>query len=515
MKRSDWLIALACTAGGAVALVVRAHGLHRGLIYPDGYQYLLMARGIAAHLTPTIQLGPRGELFVPSVDAALKPLFPALVALLSVLDGIRPAADTITAVAGAAVVVLAGLLAGRLTGNPAAAAVAAAAALLSPALAYWNGFVGPDALAEALALATALAVLGRKAVLTGLLAALCIATRPEWLLVLVPLAVMGVVKPTTRQLARVTSLTAAFALAGVIALLRPPLAAPPGGLVLLLGALGAGTAIALAVPWAARTRRRATLASAAVIAGFLAVGLSGRVAALDTLAREQWPLLALAAAGVLCASATGRNLPALILLFVAAVLGATYAYRNPGSERYMSQLLPLACAAAGMAATPLRPGASAAAKPTLGRSWLREALRIAAPAAAVVASAVIAPARAPLAPDTFTTLAAQLTHAPSGTLISAAPDAFGFLLPGRPQQTLRPGARGLILLDASQRAYQPTVTAHGVLLARLKAPQGFERADGTIDTGTAMLVRGVAVAETRTPAEVDFHWAHGGFGAGR
>jgi hypothetical protein len=102
----------------------------------------------------------------------------------------------------------------------------------------------------------------------------------------------------------------------------------------------------------------------------------------------------------------------------------------------------------------------------------------------------------PLAPDTFATLAPQLAKAPAGALISAAPDAYGFLLPGRPQRSLRPGARGLILLDGAQRAYAPGLDARGALIAKLTAPQGFQRPDGTIDTAPALLIRGV-VTEAR------------------
>ena len=40
-----------------VGIAVRIAQQHRGLLYPDGYQYLLMARGIAEHLRPTMVLG--------------------------------------------------------------------------------------------------------------------------------------------------------------------------------------------------------------------------------------------------------------------------------------------------------------------------------------------------------------------------------------------------------------------------------------------------------------------------
>ena len=77
--------------------------------------------------------------------------------------------------------------------------------------------------------------------------------------------------------------------------------------------------------------------------------------------------------------------------------------------------------------------------------------------------------------------------------VSAAPDAYGFLLPGRAERSLQAGARGLILLDGAQRTYAPGLTAEGVVLAHLTAPQGFERPDGTLDSGPSVLVRGVVV----------------------
>ena len=69
-----------------IGIAVRIAQQHRGLLYPDGYQYLLMARGIGEHLRPTTVLGPGGELFVPSADAAAKPLYPALVACVHALE---------------------------------------------------------------------------------------------------------------------------------------------------------------------------------------------------------------------------------------------------------------------------------------------------------------------------------------------------------------------------------------------------------------------------------------------
>jgi hypothetical protein len=484
-----WALAGAL-AVGALALVLRVGGLHRGLIYPDGYDYLLMARGIGAHLTPTVQLGHGGVVFVPSVDAALKPLFPALIALIARLGGgARAAADTITALAGAATAVLAGLLAGRLTGSQAAAAIAAAAALLSPALAYWSGFAGPDPVAEALVLAAALAVAADRPQLAGVLGALAAATRPEWLLVFAAAAVAGLASPDSRELSRRALITGAFVLAAILALIRPPIAIPAGGLGLLLGALAAGTALQLGAAWAARDRRRATFVAAGALGLLLAAALSGRAAAARGLLRDEWPLLALAGLGLLWACWNGRGRAALTLLAAVALLGAIYTYRNPASERYLAQLLPLACVAAGLAAS--APSGLLGHGPRVRAARLPAALL---PAAALALGLLVAqPVPAP-AGDTFAALTGRLSRAPAGTLVSAAPDAYGFLLPGRPQMPLRIGTRGLILLDGAQRLYDPGASARGVVIARFTAPHGFARPDGTIDTAPDLLVRGVVTA---------------------
>ena len=80
MTPSRLLAALPAAALFALALALRLHQHHDALMYPDGYQYLLMARGIGEHLEPTTVLGPGGDVFVPNPDAAAKPLFPIVVA---------------------------------------------------------------------------------------------------------------------------------------------------------------------------------------------------------------------------------------------------------------------------------------------------------------------------------------------------------------------------------------------------------------------------------------------------
>jgi hypothetical protein len=58
---------------------------------------------------------------------------------------------------------------------------------------------------------------------------------------------------------------------------------------------------------------------------------------------------------------------------------------------------------------------------------------------------------------------------------------------------MRPGAQGLVLIDAAARAYEPELRASGTLVARIPAPAGFLRPDGRVDRGPALLYRGRVV----------------------
>ncbi|MEI7759841.1 MAG: hypothetical protein WCJ67_03630 [Thermoleophilia bacterium] len=80
--------------------------------------------------------------------------------------------------------------------------------------------------------------------------------------------------------------------------------------------------------------------------------------------------------------------------------------------------------------------------------------------------------------------------------MTAAPDAFGWLLPERSVRAPRPGACGLILLDGSQRLYAPGLDAHGSEVA-LFAPASFMPPNGALDTGQILLVAGVVVRRAR------------------
>ena len=55
-------------------------------------------------------------------------------------------------------------------------------------------------------------------------------------------------------------------------------------------------------------------------------------------------------------------------------------------------------------------------------------------------------------------------------LVTAAPDAYGFWLPEQRVRRMRPGIHGAILLDAAQRLYEPRLTADGRVVARVGGP---------------------------------------------
>ncbi len=479
-SRRVWAVLVLAVAFAATA-VERWQTRHLGLIYPDGYQYLEMAKGIATHLTPTIALGRGGDLFAPSVDAALKPLYPALVALLSASMSLQTAGQMVTALSAGAVVPLVAALTGRLSGSRLAALAAGLGALVSPMLGYWAGFTGPDPLAEALALGCALALVCRRAALAGVLGALCAAARPEWGLAFLALALAGLaIGGAWREQAGRALIAGAFTLAAVVGVLRPPLALPPGGVAALLGLLSVGVAVQLLAHRAAATIRARivfTLGCAVVAAG---VALSGHSPALRALVSANWPLVLLAVGGALAACREPFGGSVTALLAAVAVPFAAYEYRNPSSARYASQLIPLLCLLGALAV------------PALARVLPRRRRALGAVCALglVLAPMLSTPSQPATARDYFETMALWLRNAPPGPLISATPDAFGVLLPGRAELNMAPGARGLILLDAAQREYAPAVTASGHLIGSYLPPDGFERPDGSLDGAPERLVAG-------------------------
>jgi hypothetical protein len=455
-------------------LALRATGLHDGLLYPDGYQYLLMARGIAEHLEPTTTLGPGGDVFAPNADAAVKPLLPALVALAS-LFGVSPldAARGIAVLAGAAVPLMTGLLALRLGAGRAAAAAEVIICAVSPTLVHWSGYAGPDPLAQALALGAALALLHRRPVAGGALAALCVLARVDYALVALAALAAALVARSLRREALRAFASAAVVLAATLGLIRPHIEAPPvdavgGALVLTaLAALLVLLAGRVGIAWGG-------CIAIAVVAPF--VVLDG--GAWSSLVRQDWPLVVLACAGfALSLRAPDTRAIALRILALSLPLAALYWVKNPGLARYVAQLVPeLALLAA------------------LGLGMLQRArLAVGAVVAALVAAGTVVSSQPAVGTDAFRELAPVLAHAPTGALVTAAPDAYGFLMPERPVRDLRPGATGLILVDGAARGLASKVRVEGKLLRRIDVITGFLRPDGVVDRSPALLYRGRVV----------------------
>jgi hypothetical protein len=459
---------------GAVACLfaLRLRALHAGLLYPDGYQYLLMARGIDEHLRPVPTLGPGGDTLAPSADAAAKPLFPALVAL-GAQAGLSPleAARLLTAAAGAAVAPLAGLVALRLGASRTAAVFAAALCLASPTLGFWLGFPGPDALALALALGASLALVSGRPIVGGALAGLAVSSRPELIAVALGAGLAATTSPRLRRDAALASTAALTIVAVVLGVVRPPLAGST--LTLLAGAAGLGLVTAALVVFAGRAGRGVALTAASALAVLLALAIAHGLA-WRSLAGRDWALLVLAGLGLLTiADSSRRRATGLRIFSFALVLALVYWWKNPGSERYLALLLP---ALAVVAALGL---------------YRRPVALATGVVLAVVALAVSAEPSA--GPDSFSTIAAQLSRAPAGSVITAAPDAYGTLVPGRGIRVMRPGATGLVLIDGAARAYEPQLRVAGRLIARYSSGPGFVRPDGRLDRAAAFLYLGTVV----------------------
>ena len=465
----------------ALALVVRLRQHHAALLYPDGYQYLLMARGIGEHLQPTTVLGPGGEAFVPSPDAAVKPFFPLLVAGahavgLPWLD----AARIVTAVAAAFAVLAVTLLVTKLSGSTLAGLGAGLLLVASPGLGFWSGFSGPDPVAEALALGAALAFVHRRPRTGGILTGLAIATRPEIAVVALAVAIVSIrSEDARRDVVRAAPET--IVTTGLVYLvLRTPVTVENWHLLWLAPVVVGLAAASIIVP--DRLLRYAVIASAAP-----ALLVLGTQSGPQLVWQHDWPLIVVGAAGLvlLVRSERGATI-ACVALGIVLLLGAVYALKNPSLERYFALLLPAAAvlAGVGVASLPLQ---------------LRP-VALGAVALAIVGS-VLRPVPGSRDYDMFSVVARQvapsLTSAP---LITAAPDAYGFWLPSHTVRAMQPGARGAVLLDAAQRAYEPNLTATGTVVRRIQDEIAFSRTNGDIDAAPAVLVRGRVLVARRSSA---------------
>ena len=479
MSRLPSRSVLATLALFPVALALRLHQHHSALLYPDGYQYLLMARGIGEHLEPTTVLGPGGDAFVPNADAAVKPVFPVAVALVHAV-GVSwiDAATLVTVVAAAWVATAAALLVRRLSGSTAAGLAAGVLVLASPSIAFWSGFSGPDPLAVALALSAALAFAHGRAGLGGVLTGLAVATRPELVLLAFAAGVLALGDGRARGQLRRAGPAALLTASLVFVALRTAVTVTDWKLASLVPI--ALVVLALVV----RAPRGLLLYGAVAALAVVALVIVGRPGP-ATLWEVDRPLLVLAALALVVLLRDRERRPgALVVLGAVLLLGAVYLVKNPTLARYFALLLPAAALLAGLAvgALPSRFRAAGVAA-----------------VAAVAALGLLNPVPGSRDHDMFPVVASGIEERLLGAeqpLVTAAPDAYGFWLPEHGVRRMRPGARGAILLDAAQRLYEPGLTADGTVVARLGGAIAFARPDLEIDADPAILVSGRVVAES-------------------
>jgi hypothetical protein len=476
--------AIAFPALFAFALVVRFGQLHAALLYPDGYQYLLMARGISEHLQLTTELGPGGDVFEPNPDAAAKPFFPLAVAAVHLVGASwLEAARIVTAIAGAVSVGALALLVTKLSGSRLAGISAGVLLLASPSAGFWAGFAGPDPLAQALALSAALAFVHRRPVVGGVLTGLAVCTRPEIALVAAAAALVALRSDVSRRdLARAAPV-AVLTPSAVILALRAPLPVPDTRF-LWLAPLACAVAAALAFTPVGVLRVLALAGGAVIVGAFVTQVGPGE------LWHQDWPLLALGAAGLLVLLRDERHSPvALAGLGVVILLGAVYVLKNPMLARYFTQLVPVAAMLAGVAVASGRGRVQAAAVGAV---------------VAVTALGVANQVPGSRDYDMFAVVARQVApRLESSVLVTAAPDAYGFWLPANGVRGMRPGAHGVVLLDAAQRVYEPELSAEGDVVARVTDEIAFSRPDGGIDAEPAVLVSGRVVARGRPSGRSD------------
>src|SRR5262249_5080597 len=285
--------------------------------------------------------------------------------------------------------------------------------LASPAVATWWGYAGPDAFGVSLALAAALMVLYERPVLAGALAGAAATTRPELWLPVFAITAGGLATPRHRD-ATLRAATGTLAARSIVLLaVRPPIAAPPIELV-GLGAVAAG---ATAVVVASAERWWALPITAAVAAP--AIGTSPAAIAWM---RTEWPEVVLATAAIVLGirSREHRRLLAPIVAVIAS-LALVYHVKNGGLERYLALLVPLVCVAAG-----------------IGIALLPRIRASAIVAGATALAVALLAGRPATGHDAFALLAPKLTDDPSLPLVTAAPDAYGYLLPRRTVVAMRP-----------------------------------------------------------------------------
>lgn len=441
-----------------------------------------MARGIGEHLRPVTQLGPEGAHWLPNADASWKPLFPALVALGDAL-GLAPlsTAQLIIALSSALLVVASGAIVWLYGRSVWATLVTLALVALSPSVRHWQAFIGPDALAPALALSAAALALAGQPIACGLLVGLAAGARPEWGVVALVLLIAAIMLPRHRRAALRALGAAAGSYLTLLLLLWPPIEIGAVQLLIGLGSVTAiGIALGIAIAWDG-TWSRVVIGGAvglALAAGIACAIAQERLHGLALLVRDDpWIVLAaLALALGIWNHRTRRvSLAAAAALLVLVVV---YLTKNPGSERYLSQLVAPAAVVVGIAV-----------------SGLPRRLQPAIAAGAVVLAlggAVLAPAHL-RGPDPLLPIAVALPKSTS-LLIVGQPEGISFY---RPDLSLTPyviGARGLIVSDPIARDYAPSVGVEGTVVKTIPLDFAVRHRNGSLDLQEIRITRGRLVA---------------------
>ena len=259
------------------------------------------------------------------------------------------------------------------------------------------------------------------------------------------------------------------------------------GVQLVIAGLGAagflGLAAALSIRWRGSVGGIvAPLIVAAAAAAFVA---SRSAEAWTGLAKTDGTLLALAtlATGIGLHRRESRATTGCTLIAFAG-LAMVYADKNPNAVRYVSLLIPVAAISIGV---------SVAALPMRSRR-----MGIAAVAMCTLALGLVV-STPTVGSDMFAGIARELRGLPSGPIVTAAPDAYGVLLRSRAIHAMREGQRGLILVDAVARAYEPDLVARGTVVGRISTTIGFLRPDGRLDLAPALVVDGVFARRKSLP----------------
>lgn len=192
----------------AVGLVIRLHNVTSYILYPDGYQNLLVAQNLAHAHGLLGSLGPHGMQY-PNSLALTRPLYPALVALIHMLLHVSyiAAGHRVSLVASVLAIPLGYYAARVATDRQLPAVVAASLMAASFTAIVWSGYTMTESVGNAVMLLTLLmlftayrqeTVQRKTAVMLGLLLGLCFLARYEYLLLLIP-AVFLLAKNTKRR----------------------------------------------------------------------------------------------------------------------------------------------------------------------------------------------------------------------------------------------------------------------------------------------------------------------------